>query len=118
MIQVLLIVAILCLALLYYFKQKKAIAESVAFFLLIIAGIYFVLFPQSTSVVAQFLGVGRGTDLVFYCSFVVFVFFFIKLYIKIEKLESKLTEFIQKDALNKAVDKLDDENSINNISDE
>ena len=50
------------------------------------------------------MGIGRGTDLIFYSSFILFMFLFIKLYSKIERLESKLTEFIQKEALNKFCD--------------
>jgi Uncharacterized conserved protein len=66
---------------------------------LIITGAVFIIFPDLTIIIAHKLGVGRGADLVFYLSILIFWFVIIKLYARIRKLEQIMTDIIRKDAL-------------------
>ena len=66
---------------------------------LIACAVVFVVWPDLTQNLAKFLGVGRGADLVFYISILIFWFVVLKLYSRVRSLEQKLTETIRKSAL-------------------
>ena len=69
---------------------------------MVTAALVFIFLPDITNSIAHKLGVGRGADLVFYLSIVIFWFVIIKLYIRIRKLEKIITDVMRKDALNEA----------------
>lgn len=71
MIQILLISVLICCILYgaYNSHRSKAVALSIIAFGF--AGIYFVFDPNKTSVLAHYLGVGRGADLIVYCWIVI-----------------------------------------------
>ena len=68
---------------------------------MILAAVVFVVWPDLTQNLAKFLGVGRGADLVFYISILIFWFVVLKLYSRVRSLEQKLTETIRKNAIEK-----------------
>ena len=80
-------------------KLKNRWIDLVVLSILIIAGAVFIIFPDLTIIIAHKLGVGRGADLIFYLSILLFWFVIIKLYARIRKLEQIMTEIIRKDAL-------------------
>ncbi|WP_133150138.1 DUF2304 family protein, partial [Vibrio splendidus] len=61
------LIAFFSLCVLYSFMQSSRF-RVLPWFLagLSIISIYFVLFPESTTIIANYLGVGRGTDLILY----------------------------------------------------
>jgi small membrane protein len=58
-----------------------------------------VIFPRSTTTLAEFLGVGRGTDLVFYLSFFLFLYISVTLLARANRLERKVTQLARAVAL-------------------
>lgn len=84
----------------YQMLMRSAIAELA--FLVFLSGIsvFFILFPNKTNVIANKLGVGRGADLLFYVCILLFLFFVLKLFSRIRRLEKNFTEIIRKDAIN------------------
>lgn len=54
-----------------------------------------VMFPEFTSVLAQHLGVGRGTDLLLYVFFAASLFFGILMYSRTMRLEARITELVR-----------------------
>ena len=70
---------------------------------LIAAAVVFILWPDITTKLAQKLGVGRGADLVFYVSILIFWFVVLKLYARIRQLEKSFTRIIREDAIKNAV---------------
>lgn len=70
-----------------------------ALLLLAIIGILLVLRPQISQQLAEWLGVGRGTDLVLYLSTVTLLSGGVMLYSRIRKLEEQQTALIRKIAL-------------------
>lgn len=66
---------------------------------MIITGAVLIIFPDLTIIIAHKLGVGRGADLIFYLSILIFWFVIVKLYARIRKLEQIMTDIIRKDAL-------------------
>jgi len=59
----------------------------------------FVLFPDATNVIAHYLGVTRGTDLLLYITLFAVMYAFLLLYTKVRKLERKITEGIRSRAI-------------------
>ena len=89
-IQVLLIVAIV--ALLVYLLRSRRSAQSrawvkVGYVLFVLAGVYAVLRPEDTTVVAHWFGIGRGTDLMLYALIMAFSFTTLSTYMRFKDLE-------------------------------
>lgn len=81
--------------------RSRLIYRSLAI-LLCLTAIIFVLFPDLTTVIARWLGVGRGTDLLLYVSLIAGVYVILLLYRKMRDVERKLTEQIRATALRDA----------------
>ncbi|MFH1286165.1 MAG: DUF2304 domain-containing protein [Candidatus Magasanikbacteria bacterium] len=58
-----------------------------------------VLWPNSTTILANYLGIGRGTDLVVYVSLAIMFFVIFRLHIKIESIGRDVTKVVRKEAL-------------------
>jgi hypothetical protein len=104
-IQALLIVAVL--ALLMYLLNSRRSARSkawvkVGFVLFVVAGIYAILRPDDTTVVANWLGVKRGTDLMEYVLIIAFVFVTLSAYLRFKDLELKYARLARSVALQNA----------------
>lgn len=70
--------------------------------LFLATGAFSVLFPQSTTVVANLVGVGRGTDLLLYMLVVAFMFVAIGLHQRIHALERRNTDLARELAIRTA----------------
>ena len=96
LIQLLLIGGIILLWRLYAKVFKNQVTGKIVFVMLFLSGIAGVIFPNLSTSIANFLGVGRGTDLFTYLMALIFYASFYFLYAKIEKIESHQTEIIRK----------------------
>jgi hypothetical protein len=94
-IQPLLACALLATFLLYFRYFRSSLIDRVFSILIFLAGFLAVLFPQLTSSVANFLGVGRGTDLCFYIISAATIFSMVLLYSKISRLEKVNTKLVR-----------------------
>lgn len=74
--------------------------------LLIASAVVFILFPDITNDIANRLGVGRGADLIFYTSILIFWFVVLKLYARIRRLEQIITQVVRKEAIDEAEKKI------------
>jgi hypothetical protein len=70
-----------------------------------VTGIVFIFFPEITTRIAAVLGVGRGTDLLFYLSVMGFGFIILLLYSRIKKLEREFAELVRRQALKDSIEK-------------
>ena len=91
-------------------KRKKAgeIGKKGAFFWILfwLATLVAVLWPNSTNVLANALGIGRGADFVLYISIIVIFYLLFRLHIKIEGVSRDITKVVRKDSLeNKEIGK-------------
>ena len=98
-IQIILISGFLLATLFSFVRWRNNIADILFIFLLCLSAILFVLFPDWTNVIAHKLGVGRGTDMVFYLCVLLFSFLVLKLYSRLRKLEKIITDLIRKEAV-------------------
>ena len=101
-IQGLLIASIV--ALVVYLLRSRRSAQSqawikVAFVLFVLAGVYAVLRPNDTTVVAHWLGVDRGTDLMLYALIVAFSFSTLNTYLRFKDLELRYARLARAVAL-------------------
>jgi hypothetical protein len=104
-IQVLLIVSVL--ALLVFLLRSRRNAKSKAwvklgYILFVIAGMYAIVRPNDTTVVANWLGVARGTDLMLYALIIAFAFTTLSAYIRFKDLELRYARLARAVALQSA----------------
>ena len=84
----------------YAFTQrKKTLLGFFIIFLLSILGALSVLFPNFVTKIANFVGIGRGTDLIFYLFAVSSLALFFKFYLKIQEIDSKITKLARLHAI-------------------
>ncbi len=105
-IQVLLIGAIV--SLLFYLLRSRSSAKTkawvkVGYLLFVIAAVYAILRPDDTTVVAHWLGVDRGADLIGYVLIVAFVFTTMSTYMRFKELELKYARLARAVALQNAI---------------
>jgi hypothetical protein len=101
-IQVLLIVSVV--ALLVYLLRSRGTAQAkawvkVGFVLFVLAGIYAILRPDDTTVVANWVGVARGTDLMEYVLIVAFAFTTLSTYLRFKEIELRYSRLARAIAL-------------------
>lgn len=104
-IQVLLIGAVV--ALLVYLLRSRTNAKAkawvkVGYVLFVIAAIYAILRPDDTTVLANWLGVDRGADLLTYALAIAFVFTTISTYLRFKELELRYARLARAVALQSA----------------
>jgi small membrane protein len=101
-IQGLLITSIV--ALLVYLLRSRRSAQSkawvkVGYLVFVLAGVYAVLRPNDTTVVAHWLGVDRGTDLMLYALIIAFSFTTLSTYLRFKDLELRYARLARAVAL-------------------
>ena len=89
-IQIILIVGGLILSLMVV-RSRSLIMHRMAGLLLFVAIVVATTFPDLTTVIAEKLGVGRGADLVLYCSFLLFSYIVMLIMGKLRKLQRDVT---------------------------
>lgn len=98
------LIAGLSACLFYAFVQRRRSPQiGLALALVAAAGVYFVLFPQQTSRIANFMGVGRGADLLLYCWLVISLMLLISLQFKIANLQRMITALAREITLQAAL---------------
>jgi hypothetical protein len=106
-IQLVLVTGFIFIGLYFVIRLKKRLLDIVLLFAMISGGILFALRPDITNILARELGVGRGADLVFYISILLFWFVSLKLYARIRKLEQQVTSLIREGAIRNATEIMD-----------
>lgn len=101
-IQVLLISSIIML--LVYLLRSRRSAQSrawvkVGFIVFVLAAVYAVVRPNDTTVVAHWLGVARGTDLMLYALIIAFSFTTLSTYLRFKDLELRYARLARAVAL-------------------
>lgn len=102
---------ILCLILTFAFVvtwrrvRAKALRllEGIGWSILWMGACIAVLRPETTTVLAHFVGVGRGVDLVLYAAIIMLLFLCFHLSIAHERLERSLTKLVRAEAIKEAM---------------
>jgi hypothetical protein len=94
---------ILMLVLLMTWRRQRQSAirlwEAIAWSTVWVAAAIVVARPEATSEVAQFLGVGRGADLILYAAIITLLVLVFQLHVAHHRLERQLTDLVRKQAL-------------------
>lgn len=101
-IKVLLISAVLVLLIYLLLSRRSAQSRAwvkVGYVVFVVAGIYAVLRPDDTTVVANLVGVRRGTDLMLYILIIVFAFTTLSTYMRFRDLELRYARLARAIAL-------------------
>ena len=82
-------------------KQKTLLGPKATFFwiVLVLVITLVVFWPNSTQILAEYVGIGRGVDLVIYISIACLFYLVCKMNIKIEGLKRDLTNVVRKESL-------------------
>ena len=104
-IQVLLIAAVL--ALLAYLLRARTNAKAkawvkVGYVVFVIAAVYAILRPDDTTVLANWLGVDRGADLLSYALVIAFVFTTLSTYLRFKEMEVRYAQLARAVAIQSA----------------
>ena len=103
LIQIILLVAVVILLLLYLKFFRNTLLQRTLFIFVFAAGVVAVVFPELTNRVANFVGVGRGADLLLYLMVIIFYFAFIILYRKLNRIQETQTEIIREISIRNAI---------------
>lgn len=106
MIQALLLTAALLLALYFFTHRKKAFAKAwvkIGFVLLAVAAVWAILRPDDVTVLANWLGVDRGTDLMLYVLIIAFFFTTMSTWVRFREQELRYARLARAVALQNAV---------------
>ncbi|MCT1614689.1 DUF2304 domain-containing protein [Corynebacterium sanguinis] len=105
MIQILLLIAALALAFYFFTNRRKANAKAwvkVGFVGLMVAAVWAILRPNDVTVLANWLGVDRGTDLMLYVLIVAFFFTTISTWTRFREQELRYARLARAVALQNA----------------
>jgi hypothetical protein len=104
-IQALLIAAVITLLVYLLRSRRSAQARAwvkVGYVVFVIAAVYAILRPDDTTVLANWLGVDRGSDLLGYALIIVFLFTTLSTYMRFKDLELKYAQLARAVALESA----------------
>jgi hypothetical protein len=93
--QPLFVVALFATAFVYFAYLRTSLADRLIALSIFLVGFLAVIFPDMTSSVAHFVGVGRGVDLCLYLFSLATMFSLVLLYTKIARLERLNTELVR-----------------------
>jgi len=82
------------------FKKKEIFLAWFLFWIIFwSAVIVAVLLPWTTTVLAEWVGIGRGVDLVIYLSITCLFYLIFRLFVRIEQIERNITKLVEKNAI-------------------
>jgi hypothetical protein len=68
---------------------------------------FVVIFPESTALVANWVGVGRGVDLVIYISILILFYLVFRILVRLDKIEKDITQIVREIALTEKKDNIE-----------
>lgn len=97
-------ILLLVASIIYISQRRNVLTDRIILICLILLGILLVIFPKITVRIANFFGIGRGTDLILYLFIFLCLFLFIYILSELNKLSSRFTDFVRADAIRHARD--------------
>lgn len=95
-IQLLLIFLSLAMVVLYFQRIRSRLLDRLVLFALAVAAVIMVVRPDWSNALANWLGVGRGADLVLYLGISGLAFLWLGLYTRQREMEVRLTELARR----------------------
>jgi small membrane protein len=93
---------------LHSYKQRRMAPLDFLFWGLVWIGTAsMIIFPDATSFIAHFLGIGRGADLIMYLSLLISFYLIFRLYLALARLEQAITALVRAIALERLPESVD-----------
>jgi len=102
LIQIILIAFVIMIAAYMYLRLRNTLLDIFLILIFAAAAVFFVLFPDTTTTIANYAGVDRGADMIFYLGILFLLFLVLKLYARIRRVEKDFTEFIRNKSIEEA----------------
>lgn len=102
LIKPLLIIFILFVFFKYVFKNKSALATRIVSISILFVVTFFVVFPELSTSIANYLGVGRGVDMSIYLFICLATILFFRMYSKTKDLDQQITKIVRNIAIDNA----------------
>ena len=88
-------------------KDRKIGAGELFFWLAVWGGLIIVVFfPAFTSYIAEYVGIGRGIDVIIYTSIGLMFYLIFRLYVKLEELNAQITHLTREIAISEKIKKI------------
>jgi len=100
--QIFLIIALI-LFVVYIFRLRTVFLDRIIYLVCAAVGILLVLDPALTTQIANWLGIGRGADLLFYLFIIVSLFYVVATRSRIHRMEQQITRLVQQNAIDHPV---------------
>ena len=101
-IQIILTLTVSAIALYMYRRLRGSLFDIILIGLFFAAGVFFVLFPDTTNDIAHWVGVSKGANLLLYSAIMFLFFLILKLYSRIRKLEQQFTQLVRNKSIEEA----------------
>jgi len=97
------IIAILAILLAFdrFHRKKTSIQTFILWIVLWAILAIFALIPESSSILARIIGIGRGLDLVLIFGIIGSYYLIFRVYLKLEKIDQNITELVRKISMDK-----------------
>jgi small membrane protein len=90
------------------YRQRRLVPLDVLFWGLVWIGTAsMIIFPDTTSLLAHLLGIGRGVDLIVYLSLLISFYLIFRLYVALARLEQTITALVRAIALEQLPESVD-----------
>jgi hypothetical protein len=101
-IQIILAIGVAVITTYMYLRLRSSLFDVILIGLFFAVGVFFVLFPETTTDIAHWVGVSRGADLLSYTAILFLFFLILKLYSRLRRVEQKFTELVRNKSLEEA----------------
>jgi len=101
-IQIVLVLLLLLISIVFLGRLRSSSRNRILIFILALTGILMVMMPDLTTTLAQFLGVGRGADLITYFSLVGIFFILLLFYSRLREMDAAITSIVRSTAIDQA----------------
>ncbi|MBI9051655.1 MAG: DUF2304 domain-containing protein [Anaerolineaceae bacterium] len=98
----LLILATVLLFGFYVLGMRTVLTDRFIMLILMVAAVFFVLFPDISTVIANWIGIGRGTDMIFYFFILFTLFRFVGISSDRKRIDRSITEIVRTIAIDNA----------------
>jgi hypothetical protein len=83
-------------------QNKMTLTQAGAWFVMWLVVLIVFWYPESTNYLASTLGIGRGADLIIYVAILAMFYMMFRMYLRVDKLNSDITEVVRKVGIDKA----------------
>ncbi len=95
--------AALILFVVYIYRLRTIFLDRIIYLVCAVVGIVLVIDPALTTRIANWLGIGRGADLLFYLFIIASLFYVVATRSRIRRLEGQVTRLVQQNAMDHPV---------------